>query len=42
VECPNTGAKALYDKIGFRGEGTRPKSMKVDGRLVDEYYMGIS
>ena len=40
VECENTGAKALYEKNGFRVEGVRPQSMKVNGRLVDEYYMG--
>ena len=41
MECPNTDAKALYEKVGFRVEGTRHKSMKVDSRLVDEYYMGM-
>lgn len=40
VECPNTGAKALYEKHGFTVEGIRPKSMKVGGAYVDEYYMG--
>ena len=40
VECPNTGAKALYEKHGFTVEGVRPKSMKVNGAYVDEYYMG--
>lgn len=40
VECPNTGAKALYEKHGFTVEGVRPKSMKVNGVYVDEYYMG--
>ena len=40
VECENTGAKSLYEKYGFVIEGLRPKSMKVDGRFVDEYYMG--
>ena len=40
VECPNTGAKALYEKHGFTVEGVRPKSMKVNGTYVDEYYMG--
>ena len=41
MECPNTSAKTLYEKVGFRVEGIRPKSMKVDGTLVDEYYMGM-
>ncbi|WP_130837050.1 GNAT family N-acetyltransferase [Lachnoclostridium sp. Marseille-P6806] len=40
VECANTGAKSLYEKQGFRVEGVRSQSMRVDGRLVDEYYMG--
>ena len=40
VECVNTGAKHLYEKNGFIVEGVRPKSMKVNGRFVDEYYMG--
>ena len=40
VECPNGSAKALYEKNGFRVEGIRPKAMKVNGSLVDEYYMG--
>ena len=40
VECVNTGAKHLYEKNGFTVEGVRPKSMKVNGRFVDEYYMG--
>lgn len=39
-ECVNTGAKHLYEKNGFTVEGVRPKSMKVNGRFVDEYYMG--
>ena len=40
VECPNENAKALYEKNGFRVEGIRPKAMKVNGSLIDEYYMG--
>ena len=40
VECENTAAVSLYKKMGFRIEGTRPQSMKVNGRFVDEYYMG--
>lgn len=40
VECGNAAAKALYEKHGFAVEGLRKKSMKVNGRYVDEYYMG--
>ena len=40
VECANTGARALYEKQGFAVEGVRPKSMKINGRYEDEYYMG--
>jgi RimJ/RimL family protein N-acetyltransferase len=40
VECENDVAKTLYEKMGFEIEGIRPKSMKVNGRFVDEYYMG--
>ena len=39
VECPNTKAKNLYEKNGFQVEGIRSESMKVAGRLTDEYYM---
>ena len=39
VECMNTDAVNLYEKCGFKIEGTREKSMKVDGVFVDEYYM---
>ena len=40
VECDNAAAKRLYEKFGFEVEGVRARSMKVDGRYVDEYYMG--
>ena len=40
VECANTNAFHLYEKVGFEVEGVRRKSMNVDGQLVDEYYMG--
>ncbi|MBR5994895.1 MAG: GNAT family N-acetyltransferase [Lachnospiraceae bacterium] len=40
VECENVGAKNLYLKSGFQVEGICPKSMLVNGRYVDEYYMG--
>jgi len=40
VECVNIGAKHLYERHGFTVEGIRSKSMKVNDRFVDEYYMG--
>ena len=40
VECENVGARNLYEKSGFKVEGVRPKSMYVNGKYVDEYYMG--
>ena len=40
VESVNTGAKHLYEKNELIVEGVRPKAMKVNGRFVDEYYMG--
>lgn len=39
VEKPNHIAKRLYEKMGFKEEGYREKSMFVDGNFVDEYYM---
>ena len=39
VECDNVNAISLYEKCGFKKEGLREKSMKVDGVFVDEYYM---
>ncbi|MCR5459586.1 MAG: GNAT family N-acetyltransferase [Acetatifactor sp.] len=39
VECVNANAVKLYQKCGFQIEGTREKSMKVDGEFIDEYYM---
>lgn len=40
VMTHNTAALALYKKMGFLVEGTRKKAMKVEGKYVDEYYMG--
>ena len=40
VECDNTAAKRLYEKSGFVVEGIKRKTMKVNGRYVDEYCMG--
>ncbi len=39
VECRNHAAKHLYEKSGFKIEGTRVKSMLVEGEFIDEYYM---
>jgi len=39
VMCNNTAAIHLYQKKGFEIEGTKRKSMIVDGKYVDEYYM---
>ena len=39
VEAPNTVAKRLYEKNGFKVEGVRYGSMRVKGAFVDEYYM---
>lgn len=35
----NARAIALYTKSGFSVEGTKVKSLRVDGKWVDEYYM---
>ncbi|MDQ0195030.1 GNAT family N-acetyltransferase [Paenibacillus wynnii] len=40
VMTHNDRALALYVKSGFAIEGTRVKSLKVNGQWVDEYYMG--
>lgn len=39
VECHNHAARHLYEKSGFKIEGTRTNSMLVEGKFVDEYYM---
>ena len=39
VECKNVNAISLYERCGFKKEGLREKSMRVDGVFVDEYYM---
>jgi len=39
VECRNHAARHLYERSGFRIEGTRAKSMLVEGNFIDEYYM---
>ena len=39
VECCNETARYLYEKSGFKIEGTREKSMFVNGSFDDEFYM---
>lgn len=39
VECHNKAAIRLYEKSGFKIEGIKEKSMRVNGVLIDEYYM---
>lgn len=39
VMTHNTGAIKLYEKMGFKREGIRKKSMIVNGQYVDEFYM---
>lgn len=39
VICKNEAAKRLYDKSGFAIEGIKRRSVCVDGRYLDEYYM---
>jgi RimJ/RimL family protein N-acetyltransferase len=36
----NTRGVGLYQKMGFEIEGTKRDSLLVDGKYVDEYYMG--
>ncbi|KGE16968.1 GNAT family N-acetyltransferase [Paenibacillus wynnii] len=40
VMTHNHRALALYIKSGFTIEGTRVKSLRVNGQWVDEFYMG--
>lgn len=40
VMTHNFGAIRLYEKVGFKIEGVREKSMIVDGKYIDEFYMG--
>lgn len=39
VICENEAAKHLYTKSGFEIEGIKRKSVYVDGKYLDEYYM---
>ncbi|MDF2907937.1 MAG: family N-acetyltransferase [Herbinix sp.] len=41
VLCRNTDAIALYQKYGFKIEGTKHRSLFIDGEYEDEYYMGL-
>ena len=40
VMTHNDAAIHLYEKMGFQIEGTKKKSLLVNGIYVDEYYMG--
>lgn len=40
VMTHNEGAIKLYKKMGFKVEGVKEKSLIVNGKYVDEYYMG--
>ena len=35
----NEAAYHLYEKMGFKVEGVKQKSLKINGEYVDEYYM---
>ena len=39
VQCTNSRAVALYERLGFEREGVRRKSLFVNGEYVDEYLM---
>ncbi len=41
VMVHNERAIRLYQKVGFEIEGTRKNSLFVNGKYVDEYYMGL-
>jgi RimJ/RimL family protein N-acetyltransferase len=38
---PNERARRVYEKVGFKREGTLRRSQFVGGRYVDEYVMGL-
>lgn len=40
VMTHNEGAIHLYQKMGFKIEGTKEKLLIVNGEYIDEYYMG--
>lgn len=39
VMTHNEGGVKLYEKMGFKKEGLKERSLLVDGKCVDEYYM---
>lgn len=39
VMTHNEGAIKLYKEMGFKVEGLKEKSLVVDGKYIDEYYM---
>jgi RimJ/RimL family protein N-acetyltransferase len=39
VVTQNQAGLQLYKKMGFEIEGTKRKSLYIDGKFVDEYYM---
>jgi RimJ/RimL family protein N-acetyltransferase len=39
VMTHNEGAIKLYKEMGFKIEGLKEKSLMVDGKYIDEYYM---
>ncbi|AWV89231.1 GNAT family N-acetyltransferase [Bradymonas sediminis] len=41
VNCNNERAVGLYQKCGFQIEGTQRNALRVDGKFVDEYFMGF-
>ena len=41
VHAGNAPAIAAYERVGFKREGLHRKEFLLDGRLVDEIYMGI-
>ncbi|OAB42349.1 GCN5 family acetyltransferase [Paenibacillus antarcticus] len=40
VMVHNEAAVSLYKKMGFEIEGIKKKSLIIDGKYIDEYYMG--
>ncbi len=41
VRTDNPSAVKLYEKCGFLHEGINKRSMLLDGKYVDNYYMGL-
>ncbi len=40
VVTENEAAIALYEKLGFEKEGIKRASFYLEGRVLDQYYMG--